>query len=253
MSGKSSDSPIKILTYRDPQELSLSAGEYLADAIHQTQLERESVSLMLSGGSTPKGVYSHLASREQASKIDWSRLQIYWSDERCVSPDHPDSNYHLAYQTLLQHVPLEAKNIHRIRGEIDPLSAAHGYEAELASLGSESQKPPSIDFLLLGMGEDGHIASLFPGSSALDETKRWVLAVHHASPPPPLGWRITVTFPLIHSAMRVIILVAGYKKAACVHQALFAGLTEPALPAQRLRQAKGEVIWIMDDAAAGGG
>ncbi len=253
MSGKSSASPIKLLVFRNPADLSIGAAEYLADQIRQVQGNKTDVSLMLSGGSTPRGVYSYLASPELAGKIDWSRISIFWSDERCVPPEHADSNFNLAYQSLIKQVPIDVDHIHRIRGEIDPIAAAQEYEAELASHGGNTQNPPSIDFLLLGMGEDGHIASLFPRSPAAGESKRWVVAVPHDSPPPPQVWRISVTFPLIFAASHVIVIVSGSNKAARVQQALYGDLTEPALPVQRLRQAPRETIWLLDQGAASGG
>ncbi len=153
-----------------------------------------------------------LTQPEKLAQIDWSSVQVYWGDERCVPPDDPESNYLMARQALLDHVPLPAENVHRICGELEPEHAAQMYEAELRQV-SPGAKIPRFDLVLLGLGEDGHTASLFPGSSALSETKRWVVSVEHTVPPPPLVTRISLTLPVFNAAANLIFLVSGSGKA----------------------------------------
>ena len=245
MSGKSSASVNKINIFREAGDLFKGAAQYLADQIQLALFSRERVSLMLSGGSTPRDVYAHLASPELGGRIDWSRVQVFWSDERCVPPDHAESNFAMAQQNLLEKISIPAQNIHRIRGELSPQEAAAGYEQTLVAMLGAS----AVDLLLLGMGEDGHIASLFPGSPALVETQRWVVPVPHDQPPPPLVWRVTVTFPLILAARQVIMIVSGGKKSARLRQALYEQAGEAPLPVQKLREVEGELVWLVDRAA----
>ena len=251
MSGKKSASVIKINIYPDAEDLAREAAQYLTRQIRLALAARERISLMLSGGTTPRDVYAHFANQELAGSVDWSRVLIFWGDERCVPPDHPESNFHMAQQSLLEKVSIPIQNIHRIRGELAPQEAAADYERTLAATLGAGANPPAVDMLLLGMGEDGHIASLFPGSPALQETQRWVVAVPHDEPPPPLIWRVTVTFPLILAARQVVLIVSGQKKSTRLHQALYEREGDTVLPAQRLRQVKGELVWLVDQAAAG--
>jgi 6-phosphogluconolactonase len=196
-------------------------------------------------------MYSYLASPDLAGQIDWGRVHVFWSDERCVPPDHGDSNYNMARQCLLDLVPISADNIHRVHGELDPLAAADAYELALRGFFGDARVLPCMDFILLGMGEDGHIASLFPGDAALDESRRWIVAVPHDRPPPPMVWRVTATLPFIRSARQVILIVSGASKAARVQQAHSDKADAPLLPVQRLREIEGELVWMLDRVAAG--
>lgn len=215
-------------------------------------------SLALSGGSTPRPTYTLLAQPSYAVRLDWSRVHVFWGDERLVPPDHPESNFRLAWEALLCHVPIPAENIHRIAAELPPQQAADRYEQELRRFFSRSADPQSpdphrfqtFDLLLLGLGMDGHIASLFPASSALYERERWVVAVEHSAPPPPLVPRVTLTIPAINAASHVAVLVAGEEKADCLKQVLSPAESAPLLPAQMLRPTPGVLTWLVDQAAA---
>ena len=230
-----------------------------ADAISR----RGVFSIMLSGGSTPRALHERLAGSEFIGKLDWEHVQVFWGDERSVPPNHPDSNYRMVRESLLDHVPIPTQNIHRIRGELDPQEAADQYERDMRRFFSlvddqlpEAQMPkcnlPVFDLILLGMGGDGHTASLFPGSSALREQERWVVAVEHKQPPPPLVPRVTVTPVVINAASQVIFLVTGSKKADHLRQVLNDPYQPELLPAQIVKPANGQLLWFVDQAAAGG-
>lgn len=197
----------------------------------------------LSGGSTPKPLYAQLGSKRFANVLDWSRVSFFWSDERCVAPDHQDSNYRMARGALLDALPIQAAQVHRIRGEDEPSEAAEAYDRELRA---QVQAAGSLDLVLLGMGGDGHVASLFPGSSALQETERWV--VPNLSPAG--AQRVTFTLPAINAAKVVLLIVTGADKAARVKEALRD--PRPQLPVQRIHPTQGRLEWMLDTQAAGG-
>jgi 6-phosphogluconolactonase len=204
--------------------------------------------LALSGGSTPKPLYTLLATPPVAMRIDWSRVHVFWGDERCVPPNDPRSNYRMAREALLDHLPLPSANVHRIRGEEDPAQAAAAYEELLRGFfgGIEIPAKTSFDLVLLGMGADGHTASLFPGSAAARETHRWVVA----SPgPQPESWRVTLTPVLINAADHVTFLVSGAEKADRLKEVLEDRLPNP-LPAQLIQPKHGALHWMIDAAAA---
>ncbi|MEP7200349.1 MAG: 6-phosphogluconolactonase, partial [Chloroflexota bacterium] len=178
----------------------------------------------------------------------WSRVHVFWGDERCVPPDHADSNYRMARETLLDHVAIPAGNAHRIRGEAEPAVAADEYARELhAVVGNTS---PRMDLIFLGMGDDGHTASLFPHSPAIHETTRWVVAVAHATPPPPLVARVTITPVVINAARQVAFLVAGAGKAERLRQVLSEPYQPDELPSQIVKPSDGELLWFVDTDAA---
>jgi 6-phosphogluconolactonase len=198
----------------------------------------------LSGGSTPKTLYGLLASDEFRSRFPWPRVSWYWGDERFVP--HPDSNYRMAREAMLAKVPVPPENIHPIPTDGTPEDAARRYERTLQeAYGAATLDPqrPLFDVTLLGLGPDGHTASLIPGEAVLNERKRWVAAVSHGRP----EVRITMTYPVIESSRRVAFLVAGKEKAA-IFNAIRAGNSQ--VPAARV-QSVGELIWFVDQAAAG--
>jgi 6-phosphogluconolactonase len=197
---------------------------------------------VLAGGSTPKAMYGVLA-REYAGRIDWSRVHIFFGDERPVPPDHDDSNYKLASETLLDHVPI--RSVHRMRGELPPDEAATAYEKELRTFfGAEGV--PRFDLILLGLGRDGHTASLFPETSALEVHDRLVVA----NPVLKLDTtRITLTVPVINAARAVVFLVAGEDKAEAIEKILEEGADPRAYPASLIQPA-GELEWMLDQSAA---
>ncbi len=200
-------------------------------------------SVALSGGSTPAALYTLLAAPDFARQVDWARVHVFWGDERCVPPDHPQSNYRMAKETLLSRVPLPAENIHRIHGENDPKQAAMAYEELLRGF----LKGESLDLVLLGMGDNGHTASLFPGLPGVTEPVRWVLAqyVEVVS-----MWRVTLTPVVINAAHYVAFLVAGAEKADRLRDVLEGPAQVEVLPSQAIQPATGELWWLVDAAAA---
>ena len=203
--------------------------------------------LALSGGSTPRPLYELLASDPFRARIDWSRVHLFWGDERCVPPDHPDSNYRMTREALLDRVQPPAENVHRIRGEAEPQEAAEAYERELRRIFGPGEVPDrSFDLVLLGMGPDGHTASIFPGTQATTETRRWAMAVHVERPRPM--WRVTLTTVVLNAAADVTFLVAGADKADRLREVLQAG-GPPRLPAQLVKPTHGALHWMVDRAA----
>jgi 6-phosphogluconolactonase len=201
----------------------------------------------LSGGSTPRALYSRLAHTEFASRLAWDRVHVYFGDERTVPPDHADSNYRMAKEILLDHVPVPALQIHRIEGEaLDPHAAAAKYTRVLTkNLPLSAQGVVQFDLLLLGVGPDGHIASLFPGSPVLHERARLVEAVHVDK---LNTWRITVTLPVIDHSRHVVILVSGESKAPILRD-VFSTRQAPPYPVQLINP-QGTLEWHIDQAAA---
>ncbi|MBI5361816.1 MAG: 6-phosphogluconolactonase [Planctomycetes bacterium] len=199
----------------------------------------------LAGGSTPRKLYAALV----GAPIDWSKVLFFFGDERCVPPAHADSNYRMARETLLSKVAIPNTNVHRIYAETDDeQAAAEEYEEELERVwGLIHHEMPRFDLVLLGMGADGHTASLFPGTKALEETKRRVVANWVEK----LGaWRITLTAPVINAAREVVFLVAGADKAGVLKEVL-QGPRDPArLPSQLVDPSDGELVWLVDRAAA---
>ncbi len=199
----------------------------------------------LAGGNTPRLLYEFLA-RECRSALPWDRVHFFWSDERYVPPGHPDSNYRMAREALLDHLDVPPTNIHRPETELDdPEEAARRCESELLDVLGEK---PSLDWMLLGLGEDGHVASLFPGSPLLAETKRRMAIVDDSPKPPPR--RLTMTLPIINDASEVHFLVSGKAKAEAVRATLEGPWDFRLVPAQAVQPAKGTLTWWLDPDAA---
>jgi len=206
----------------------------------------------LSGGTTPKSLYEMLATDRYAARVDWSRVHLFWGDERCVPPTDPMSNYRMVRETLIDHVTLPDANVHRIRGEDDPAAAAAAYERELRNAFRTPAGPPRhgarFDLVLLGLGADGHTASLFPGLTAVSEQERWVTAAYVAA---VSMWRVTCTPVVFNTAAAVVFLVAGPDKAAMLREVLEGPYQPALLPAQAIAPGDGSVSWLLDaDAGA---
>lgn len=202
--------------------------------------------LALSGGTTPLAVCPLLVVPPRVRQLDWTRVEFFFGDERAVPPDHPESNYGSERAALLDYLPgVRANQVHRMLGEASDLdAAARAYEAELrAAFGVSGPRPPSFDLVWLGMGPDGHTASLFPGSAALDEKDRWVVANWA---PRPGAWRLTVTFPVLNAAREAMFVVTGADKADAF-RAIRSGRRD--LPAARVNARR--TLWIVEAAAAG--
>jgi len=226
-----------------------SLARMIADAIQELASSAISrtgrFSIALSGGSTPKALFELLAA-DYAHKIDWKNVDVFWGDERCVPPDDADSNYRMARETLLDHVPLPASNVYRIKGELEPTEAALNYAQTLRTY--FHNQLPRLDLILMGMGDDGHTASLFPGTEALNERQRWVIPNHVISA--KQTWRITFTVPVINNAANVMFLVAGSGKAARLKQVIQGAYTPNELPSQLIKPTDGVLVWAVDQAAA---
>jgi 6-phosphogluconolactonase len=214
--------------------------------------ERGSFRFAFSGGNTPRPVYERLASARYSDRIDWSRVHVFFGDERCVPPDDPRSNYHMARTTLCDHVPIPAAHVHRIRGEDPPERAAEEYAEELGrTFGDDARRgglpPDGFDLVLLGMGENGHTASIFPGLAAVTESVHWVMAqyVEVAG-----TWRVTLTPVILNAAHHVAFLVAGADKAEMLSKVLEGPYQPVVLPAQIIKPTHGELHWLVDAAAA---
>ena len=206
-------------------------------------------SVALSGGSTPRALYRLLAEPPFGEAIDWRRVHLFWGDERFVPPDHPDSNYRLAREAFISRVPIPAANVHPIPTEGgDPEATAAQYEETLRHFFATPEgEMPHFDLILLGMGAEGHTASLFPGSPALDEHDRLVVATYI----PKLGaWRLTLTPPVLRCARHVLFLVSGLDKASALREVLEGPYDPRRLPAQVARPDKGDLTWLADGAAA---
>jgi 6-phosphogluconolactonase len=211
--------------------------DYLIELCAEAIKLRGACNLALSGGKTPEALYRTLARRCQRPTINWQQVHLFWSDERYVPHDDPRSNFALAYDTWLREAPLPRENLHPMPTHYaDPVDAARAYEAELRAHFKDTDKCPMFDIILLGMGNDGHIASLFPGDPALEETERWVVASRAPSDPQQ---RLTLTLPVLQ-ANHLCFLVAGESKAPLVEQ-LFAGTIDPTLPVAILGE---ELTWF---------
>lgn len=235
---------MKLHIHENPAQLAEAAAAFVGQQAQFSIRKRGISNLALSGGSTPLALYQHLAQVPLAQLIDWSRLHVFWSDERCVPPDHSDSNYRQAYDVLLRHVPIPAGNIHRQKGELVPAEAAEEANLTLAAhFGGAAL--PIFDLVMLGLGTDGHTASLFPRSEALKTDNQWVVANYVDQ---VAAWRLSFTYPLINAARNIVFLVSGEKKAAIAKEVIEE--RNPALPASRVQPVDGELIWFLDGAAA---
>jgi len=206
--------------------------------------------MAISGGSTPKATFKILADPAHPflATVPWAKLQLYWVDERCVGPNDPDSNFGMTRDLLLSKTPIPAENVFRMEGELDPEQAASRYESVLRnSMKLEGAESPAFDLLTLGMGPDGHTASLFPHTPALDEMGRLVVANHVAQKE---TWRITLTWPVINQAGEVAFEVEGAGKAEILAEVLTGPRDPERLPSQLIRPASGKLLFLLDEAAA---
>ena len=236
--------PPNVFVFDTSEQLALAAAERFAQYANLSAPDRFRVAL--AGGNTPRRVYELLATDPFAKRVDWSQVDLFFGDERCVPPDHPESNYRMAYEALIAKVAIPAGNVYRIIGEGNPGENANQYESQLRKLFGESPWP-RFNLILLGMGEDGHTASLFPGGDALKEESKWVVATRH----PESGHeRVTLTVPVLNHAARVIFLVTGAGKAERFAQVLRGERCPDPLPVQLIHPVDGSLEWLVDRAAA---
>jgi 6-phosphogluconolactonase len=240
----------QITICRDAEQLYReAAARFVACARAAAQTAR-GFTVALSGGSTPKGVYTLLATPEYRAQIPWSRVHLFWGDERCVPPDHDESNYRMVRESLLSKIDIPPRSVHRMAGEKDPQIAAAEYELELSNFFRLTEgELPRFDLILLGLGEDGHTASLFPGSKALERTKRLVASADVET----LGrHRLTLTLPVLNNGAQIVFLVSGRSKAAILGEVLGTKSRLSILPAAKVQPVNGQVTWLVtQDAAAG--
>ncbi|MCA1815135.1 MAG: 6-phosphogluconolactonase [Acidobacteria bacterium] len=236
----------RVLVFDDAAAVSrAAAGRFVASADASIR-QSGRFSVALSGGSTPRAIYELLASAEFAPRVEWSKVHAFFGDERCVPPDDEASNYRMARESLLSHVPIPTQNVHRMIGEGDAVANARLYEDDLRSFfGGDAL--PRFDLVMLGLGEDGHTASLFPGSPALEERRAWAVANRVEK----LGaYRLTLTAPAINAAAAVMFVAAGAGKAERLRDVLEGGRDPSRLPAQLIRPGVGTLEWFVDRAAA---
>jgi 6-phosphogluconolactonase len=244
---------IEVLYYVDAsaEEVTRRTAQYFADGIRAAAGARGKARIAISGGHTPKNAFELLAdpSAEYREQIPWDRLELYWVDERCVPPDHPDSNYRMTREALLEKVPLNQAQIFRIQGELVPEEAANRYESEVRqSFRLEGAEIPCFDMVALGMGSDGHTASLFPHTAGLHEMMRIAIANH--VPQQKETWRVTLTWPVINRARDVFFLIEGADKVAALKQ-VFTGPYDPeSYPSQLIKPANRRITLLLDAAAA---
>jgi 6-phosphogluconolactonase len=241
----------QIRIYRDPGELALKAAQLFARLADQYVVGTGRFAVALSGGSTPRAMFSLLADSPFKETVPWRSIYFFWGDERCVPPDHPDSNYRMAREALLEKIPVPEENIFRIPAERDPQLAALEYSMALkrffASAQSALTNLPRLDLILLGMGADGHTASLFPKTSALEAREQIAVANYVEK----LGaYRITLTAATINNARNVVFLVAGRDKAEALREVIKGERRPELYPSQLIRPGNGALLWLVDEAAA---
>jgi 6-phosphogluconolactonase len=234
-------------------ELARAAADEVVRLAGESVAARGRFTFVLSGGSTPRSLFTLLADPHESfrERIAWNAVHVFWGDERCVPPDHPDSNYRMAREALLDHVPIPAANVHRIAAENpDAAAAAAQYDAELGAFFALADSAlPRFDLVLLGLGPDGHTASLFPGNAAVHETAHRVIAPFVEK----LGThRITLTAPVLNHAAVVIFLVSGAEKVAALAAVLEGARQIDLYPAQIIQPDDGALVWLVDNAAAQG-
>jgi 6-phosphogluconolactonase len=241
---------IKYYVEPDPAALARRAAQYFVEMASEAADAFGRVRIAISGGSTPKAAFELLAdsSKPWRSRMPWEKLGLFWVDERCVPPDNADSNYRMTRLALLDCVPLRPEQIHRIEGEIEPEVAASRYESELRnSFRMEGAESPRFDLIALGMGSDGHTASIFPHTQAVHEMSRLVTANHV---PQHNTTRITLTWPVINHARSVFFFIAGEDKAAVLNEVLTGPSDPERLPSQLIWPSSGILTLILDQAAA---
>jgi 6-phosphogluconolactonase len=241
-------SSVEIRTLTTPQELFAAAAEEVVRTANEAVAKRGRFTIALSGGSTPKNLYNLLATNARTA-LPWDRMFFFWGDERYVPPNDPDSNYHMADEIMLSKIPVAPGNVFRIRTENpDAAAVAENYEQTLRKFFElQPEQVPIFDLILLGMGPDGHTASLFPGTAALKEKSRLVVA----------NWvekmkthRITLTLPVLNAARCVTFLVSGTDKASVLHTVLEENVPGEQYPSKLVKPSDGKLIWLLDRAAA---
>ncbi len=231
--------------YQSTADLVQNAAGKIADALNAAVNQRGIGFVVLAGGETPRHMYQCIGEEPLNGRVNWSRVHLFFSDERSVPPTAPDSNYGMVEISLISRIDIPRENVHRMKGEVDPVLAAEQYEHEIrAAFGG---RPVRFDLIVLGIGEDGHTASLFPGSPVVDENRALVCPV---TPLNQKMHRVTLTFAAINSAREVVFLASGMKKAEIVHRVLDISKPSRDLPATMVRPLEGKLRWMIDCDAA---
>jgi 6-phosphogluconolactonase len=234
----------KVFIIDQPELLFEQCAQRILQLASEVLATQERFHIALAGGNTPRELYRHLRNTPASSTLDWKRIEFYFGDERCAPPDHPDSNYRMAKETLLAPLGIAEESIHRIRAELPPHEAVEQYLVRLQNVPQENRLP-RFDLVLLGVGADGHIASLFPGSALLDEKE----AAFGASYIDKLeSWRFSLTLPAINNARHIILMASGSKKADIIRHVLHCGSGAMPLPVELLERKNLE--WFLDQEAS---
>jgi 6-phosphogluconolactonase len=235
-----------VQVFDDAEAVARASAELFARVAREAVDERGAFSVALSGGTTPRRVYELLAGEEFRADVPWSSVHVFFGDERAVPADHAESNYRMAGEALLSRVTIPAENVHRIEGLGDAAANASNYEAVMRRFFGDTDWP-RFDLIFLGMGDDGHTASLFPNTTALEESRAWVTAnwVEKFN-----AWRITLTANAINASRRVVFLVTGASKAERLREVLNGARDPSRLPSQMIRPTDGALAWYVDRAAA---
>jgi len=230
--------------YSNKEKLVIATTEHVVNSIGQAIRQNGLCNMALAGGNTPGGVYSVLAASPYRERVDWGRLHLFWGDERMVPPEHQDSNFRMVQKTLLDHIKIPDENIHRIRGEITPELAAEECAETLRTHFKDDL--PRFDLILLGLGEDGHTASLFPDTDAVEECEKHAVAVFV---PKLNAWRVTLTLPVLNAAREILFLVSGKSKSDIVQRIM--SIKQPAkeFPATMVNPENGTIHWMLDSEA----
>jgi len=239
---------MSLLIARDSQVLAKKAADIFVESVSKAVQDHQRAAVAVSGGSGPREFFKTLADGYSSKRIPWTKVFFFWVDERCVPPNHPDSNYRLVDELLLSKVPIPKTNVHRMPGEMkSPTEAARSYENDLRTFFNLTKSPPAFDFIQLGIGEDGHTASLFPGTQALKERTHWVTAnyVEKLS-----SNRITLTLPVLNNARTVVVLCPEAKKAQIVKDVFTASPGEERFPIKMVAPVNGAPIWLLDKESA---
>jgi 6-phosphogluconolactonase len=238
--------PDNIVVLENPEEVARAAADRFVELAQVAITGRGRFSAALAGGSTPKRTYELLASEDYRNRVAWAKVHVFFGDERCVGPEDPESNYRMARSAMLSHLPIPAQNVHRLVGEGAPEASARLYIDELRSF-FEGASWPRFDLVFLGLGDDGHTLSLFPGTAALKEERAWVVA----------NWvekfktfRLTLTAPAINRAVQIVFLVTGEGKARRLPEVIRGPRDTERLPSQLIQPVDGSLAWFVDKAAA---
>ena len=232
--------------FKDGKSMSRAAADIFVGAAKQAIETQRRFTAALSGGSTPAKLYRLLASASYRNSIEWDKIFLFWGDERCVPPDDPGSNYFQANETLLTHVPIPTENILRIKGELEPAEASMDYARTLKAHADSDLDWPRFDLVLLGMGEDGHTASLFPSPEVDSNSPTLAVTTHYQSRPAD---RVTLTPLVFNHARNIFFLVTGENKSLTLSRVVNGEFEPKLFPAQRIQPIDGKIIWLVDEAA----